>query len=267
MKRLSLGLFGIFAALAVASLSIYRIRPITVQQNTVKEATPEVLGKPSDSTTLSFVKIDYEPNQLTAAVSIPVSAENAIIRSNLEDTQTSVEILTQQSCELLVNAAFYTTENNHGGLFISNYEEIQSFRANQTYNGIFSINSLDTPRITPLVPTDAIRAAIQTGPILIENTREKTIAIANDKYARRMIAAVNGNNEIIFITLYNTSSVFMGPLLSDVPSLITYLNTELNLNIADAINLDGGSASVFTTSGFSLPEASPIGSYFCISDY
>lgn len=260
MRRLSIGLFGVFCTFSIIAFSVFRIKPI---ESVIVKPTPAVLGEPTSSLELRTVHIPHGDLPLTIQVSSVIRAEDITLHSNLNKTETSVEIMTQQSCDLLINGTFYTTENTHGGLFISEYEEVQPFQRNSTYNSIFSINDLDTPRITSLVPQDKLRIALQTGPLLWTNGKPTVLKMKTDKPARRMIAGVTGENKVVFITMYGTKSVFTGPYLEDVPALLSQINDELDLSLADATNLDGGTASVFTTQSFSLPEASSIGSYFC----
>ena len=126
-----------------------------------------------------------------------------------------------------------------------------------------SVNELGTPRITREVPEDPLVNAVQTGPVVFENGAVTKLSFVRDSASRRVIAAVSGENELIFMVFYTQDSAFSGPLLAELPEGVAKLNVEENLGIADAINLDGGSASAFAIPGFSLTEASPVGSFFC----
>jgi len=79
-----------------------------------------------------------------------------------------------------------------------------------------------------------------------------------------VISAVTGDNKLIFMVIYDPKSVFLGPELVDLPQIVSLVSAENDLNIADAINLDGGSASAFKSRDFSLSEISPVGSFFCL---
>jgi hypothetical protein len=79
-----------------------------------------------------------------------------------------------------------------------------------------------------------------------------------------MIAMVTGDNKVIFMSIYNESSKFMGPYLADLPQILEIAQDKIGFLIADAINLDGGSASAFYFRDFQLSEASPIGGFFCV---
>jgi uncharacterized protein YigE (DUF2233 family) len=164
----------------------------------------------------------------------------------------------------MVNGGFYDVDSSPLGLVTSDRSQIAPFRRNNLLNGILSINEFDTPRITRAVPADSLVHAVQTGPVLWENGSSVELQIQNDEPSRRVIGVVTGSNELLFFVFYNPKSVFLGPPLTELPDILKTLNDEFGLNIADAINLDGGSASIFITPDFSLSEISPVGSYWCI---
>ncbi|OGM75452.1 hypothetical protein A2382_04115 [Candidatus Woesebacteria bacterium RIFOXYB1_FULL_38_16] len=207
--------------------------------------------------------ITYNGSTFTLNIYKVSDLDNLYLYNNLTNSKTSTNLTQINNCKFLINAGFYSTKEEPIGLFITEGETLSIFNTNALLNGIFTINSLATPRISKALPTDDIRLALQTGPILIENTSLQTIKLNNDKKARRMILAITGSNELYFMAIYTRESVFNGPFLTDIPLIIEKLNSELNLSIADAINLDGGSASAFISDSIKLTELSPIGSYFC----
>ena len=79
-----------------------------------------------------------------------------------------------------------------------------------------------------------------------------------------MAAAKTMDNELLFLTVYSGDSVFDGPLLADLPLVIEKISDEEKLDIAEAINLDGGSASSFYQGETTISELTPVGSLFCI---
>jgi hypothetical protein len=90
------------------------------------------------------------------------------------------------------------------------------------------------------------------------------LAIKNDEPNRRIVAATTDNNQLIFMVFYRDSSQFQGPMLGLLPELISMFTRQTGIDIVDAINLDGGSASVFISNYDRLNELAHIGSYFCI---
>ena len=91
------------------------------------------------------------------------------------------------------------------------------------------------------------------------------LSILDDKPGRRVVVA-QAENKIYFIAFYNNNSVYLGPNLSDLPQLLKMFAQKRKTTILNALNLDGGAASAFHTDNFSLPELTPVGSFFCIKD-
>lgn len=223
--------------------------------------TPEVLGVPTASQIITY-NLNYDNQSYDASV---LAAKGVItLHSNLENRKPAYELVIEQTCSSLVNAGFYTKEQTHTALFISDYEEIQKEKSSLLFDSFLTINDFETARITRDVPKDRLRLALQSGPMLKENAETIELSIRNDKNARRMVAATDGNNIVYFIAFYKADSVFSGPLLSDLPYIIEELENVSELRFADALNLDGGTASAMYSGEFNLPEASYIGGYFCI---
>lgn len=179
------------------------------------------------------------------------------------------DIFAENACEYATNAGFYSRVTSDVaykpiGLFISDREKLSSFKSNYIFNGVFSLNLLDTPRITKEEPKDELVWAVQTGPLIKENNQYFSYSSETDKAARRMLATVTGDNEVIFLTIYNPNSFFDGPKLSQLAGLIEKFENQTEILFADIINLDGGSASAFYGVNTTLKEISPVGSLFCV---
>lgn len=191
---------------------------------------------------------------------------------NFDDKKTAKNLMDEYGCKVLINGGFYSSKDGQNfpiGLFISEGEVLSRYRDNKTHNGIFSINSIKTPMITREASYEGVFAAVQTGPVIIENNETLELSLVNDKYARRMVMGVTGANSLIFISVYEDGTSFSGPLLKDLPQIISKFDIDNDLNIADATNLDGGAASAFFVKSdnpseeVSISEVSPIGSFFC----
>lgn len=192
-----------------------------------------------------------------------VDTDELSLLANFDDKKTSRQVFQENHCGLLVNGGFYSKDSQPMGYFVSAGQTLNPYERNRLLNGVLSINELGTPRITREPPRDPLVNAVQTGPILIENGQILGVSEMNNKAARRMVAAVTGNNELLFLAIYSSESAFSGPLLSELPQVVAKFDESDELGIADAVNLDGGSASAFVTTNFSLSEASPVGSFFC----
>ncbi|OGM28889.1 hypothetical protein A2801_02925 [Candidatus Woesebacteria bacterium RIFCSPHIGHO2_01_FULL_41_10] len=199
----------------------------------------------------------------------PVENPNSLVLiSNLDEQVTLRNFVESSNCEFVINGGFYsTTFSPIGYLLIDGIEE-NPYKGNVLFNGVLSINGIDTPRITRSVPVDPLRLAIQTGPILYENGKSLEVVIENDKPARRSFALITGSNNLYLGIILDTDSSFSGPLLAKLPALLNIIASEHQIEIADAINLDGGTASgLFYTSedkGELVTELSTIGTFICV---
>jgi len=149
------------------------------------------------------------------------------------------------------------------GLLVIDHKQISLWRESDLFNGLFSVNDFDTPRITREVPADPLRIAIQSGPLLYENGAKVLIKSSRD-FSRRVVVAVTGENKPVFFVFYDETNFLEGPTLEELPDLIDRINQNYSLGIADALNLDGGTASLFFSNRINLNEVAKVGSVFCI---
>jgi hypothetical protein len=189
---------------------------------------------------------------------------NLSLYSNSSERLTSEEVKLKYNCSHIISAGFINESNDHIGLFKNHKGIVSNSVKNNTFNGYFSLDDQNIANISNQVPENS-KIAVQSGPLLFLDNRPLTLSLKNDKYSRRIVAAVNRQNEAIFIVFYSKNSPFNGPLLSELPSLIEDLENNTSINITDAINLDGGTHSVFKSGQLNLTEASIAGGYFCIN--
>ena len=78
------------------------------------------------------------------------------------------------------------------------------------------------------------------------------------------MVATTVTNAVLFFVLYDRENPYQGPLLSEVPFLLTQWQKQTTQEVRDAINLDGGSASAWYSEGFFLQELTAVGSFFCV---
>lgn len=185
------------------------------------------------------------------------------LNQNFEQKIAASELFTSNDCNLLINGGFYSKDNKPIGLFISERETLSGFQENQLFNGIFSINEFGIPKINS-VPEPDVLTALQAGPLLKENNQYLAVSLVRDEPARRSVAAVTGDNKLIFMIFLDNESAFLGPWLSDLPDVLGDFESKTGISIADAVNLDGGSASAFYTEDVGISEISPVGSFFCV---
>jgi len=192
--------------------------------------------------------------------------DNLVLIPNFQEKSTAKNLMADNKCKALASGGFYTKDRKPIGLFVYDGKKMKDRVENSFLNAVLSINDFGTPRIMRETPRDHLRTAIQTGPFLIENSFLLKNTIKNDEMKRRMIALVTGENKLVFLVIYSSDNVYTGPYLLDIPQSLDLLNKKYDLGIADAVNLDGGSASAFYSKDTGLSELSFIGSAFCLKN-
>ena len=254
-KLLAFLLFALIAGVALYFL-VFR-------KNEELVGDPEVLGLP-EVDNVEVLGLSQGESLYKVAYYRVGEREVGLFR-NFSARKSSTQLMTENDCEFLVNGAFYSNDFQPLGFFKDSDLQLRDFVKSTLMDGVVSLNDFDTPRITRLVPRDPLIWGLQSGPVVFENGSPAAISMKRDEYARRVLAGVTGSNELVFFILYNSESTYLGPLMGELPGLVTKLNEKTDLNLADVINLDGGSASAFIKKdGFSLNEVSPVGSFFCI---
>lgn len=209
--------------------------------------------------------IDLEEDGKTITVSwVIASPENVSLYPNFSEKLTSRDAKEKRGCSSLANAGFYTKERTPIGLFVFEGRTINPFSKNRLFNGVFSINNDGVAQITPFRPQGKITSAVQTGPVLLKEDKVQNLSGSLGDKERRVAAGITKNKEIIFATFFQKDSAYLGPTLKRLPGMILELEKKTGLDVTDAINLDGGTASAFLTPDISLGELTLIGGYFCI---
>jgi uncharacterized protein YigE (DUF2233 family) len=234
----------------------------------VQKSQTQVFDEPEAASVIIKREVNYQDQKLLYEIIKVENLGSLILIPNFEEKSKSQDTFFKNNCNLLVNSGFYTEDDAEKvfrplGLFISGGQKRSRWTANSLLDGVLSLNDFLTPRITRNEPSDNLTLAFQSGPILKENGKLVLLQIKNDKPERRMIAGVTGENKLYFLALYSESQNFAGPLLKDTPNILGLIETKEGLVFADALNLDGGTASAFITTEKSLIELTPVGSFLC----
>lgn len=193
------------------------------------------------------------------------SIDKLFLYPNFTEKDSARNLIEKNKCKNLVNGSYYTKDDKPLGLFISEGSLVREKVTNALIPGIFYVSSDNKEAdIAYDLTGKNVRFALQTGPILIEAGKVKNLLIKDDDFARRMVVALTRDQEIVFITVYDSDQLFSGPKLTDLPDILRQFSEKSGISLSKAANLDGGSASAFYTGTFFLEELSYIGSYFCI---
>ncbi|HEX6977292.1 MAG TPA: phosphodiester glycosidase family protein [Patescibacteria group bacterium] len=250
----------IFSIVVLAFLAVLFIALTIVNQTpSTQEQTNETSGIVTPANTLN---LNYNGKTLKA-VWIETVADKISLIPNFNEKETAFDVTDKYKCDELTNGGFYSLENAPIGLFVTDDKRVGEYQENLLFNGFFKISKTNIASISTDSQTQNTRIALQSGPILFQNNYPTSLKINSDKESRRIVVALS-NGKIFFIAFYDPKSVYQGPNLGDLPSLLSDFAKAKNIKIDDALNLDGGSASSFHTTGISLPELSPSGSFFCI---
>jgi uncharacterized protein YigE (DUF2233 family) len=195
---------------------------------------------------------------------IQTSIEKVSLFSNYTEKLSAIEARQTYNCSTLVNAGFYTTEDRPIGLFINQPSgKLREYRDSETFNSLFGKTPQNTFLFSDTYDSDLYEYAIQLGPKLITNGTVHRLTIRNDENARRVVLA-SANSSLYFLVYYDPSSVFLGPTLTELPQLVFDSAKSLHISFDQAVNLDGGSASVFLNDSARFTEITHAGSFFCV---
>ena len=190
------------------------------------------------------------------------NSENLKLFLNLPQAESSIDIIKKNNCIFLTNGGFYDKNNQPIGWFVLDGKELSKEITSRLFNGFLQLSNKKV-FITTL-PLPNVDFGLQSGPLLIQDQKTLGLKIINDEGRRRIIAAITTQNHLIFIAIISKESEFNGPLLAETPQVLEKIGQKINQEFESAINLDGGSASVFFTPETFIEEFSPIGSYFCL---
>lgn len=223
----------------------------------------EILKK--DKIKILQTKIDGR--ELKVAIYKVEKDKRVILGDNLEELKNAEDIKKEKGCDLLTSAGFYLQEKTHAGLFIQDDVVKEKYRPNIVFNGFFyqrgeEIKIDDSP--PKKEEGKKIYFAIQTGPLIKKDEKEYQLKIREDKKSRRILAMMDKENNLYLVTIFDPLSYFSGPYLSEISKMEQEIEEQLQIEIKDIINLDGGSHSAFIKDNFNLVEAAKIGSFFCI---
>lgn len=203
-----------------------------------------------DSVNVAYVVID-EP-------------QNLELIANFKENLFSVRIEKEYHCRFLTNGGFYTEDKKPTGLFITNDIVYREKVSSNFLNGFFSVDKNNQAIISVLFSLAPVKFSLQSGPLLFSEGLPAGLKIKDDFSARRVAVGTTTDDKLIFMVFYNQESQYDGPKLSALPQIIAEINSKVGLNLKNALNLDGGSASLFMAKNTRLSELSQVGSFLCL---
>lgn len=188
----------------------------------------------------------------------PITPHTLTLIPNFSQKKTSSEIVDEHACAYGANGGYYTTAGKPLGLFVTAGVQLSAPTTSTAANAFLVKYPDDTLAITQTPPpADAVSFALQAGPYLIPGV---TPRITNDEHARRVLIGQTKEGAWHFIVIMNSENAYDGPLLSEIPTLLTKGRTSYT----EVLNLDGGTASAFyNVGGYRFGELTMVGSFFC----
>lgn len=253
-------LIGIVLVGIVAALFVLR-KPAPITTEPPLSPTPSL--SPSPSPPPESLDIDKGDRTYRIAWLLVRNPSAITLIPNFTEKRTARSLIDNKECTEVINGGFYTQDNQPTGLFVAEGKTIRGNIPNTLFHGYVVVDQDNTASIASSPPEQTPRLALQTGPILVGDGKAMTIAIQGDEYARRVVVGITHKRGVVFLAVYDPENPGSGPKLADTPGILFTVAARLQLK--DALNLDGGSASAFIRSDLSLEELTSVGSFFCIN--
>jgi exopolysaccharide biosynthesis protein len=179
--------------------------------------------------------------------------------------ETGLALIEREGCQVAINGGFYDKMKQPLGLLVSEGKVISKEVESALFNGYVWLTSEGSFGITDQLPEVEFRLALQSGPLLYIAGVESELTTVDDKASRRSLLAYLSNGELVLLTVYDPDSVFSGPYLNKLPGVLTTIAVQENMTIVDALNLDGGSTSLYRDREHFLNEYRTVKSLFCVT--
>lgn len=249
---------NLLALLLSLITSLFSLGTTDLKPTITPNPSPAIIPSP---TAKNVFYITYD-NREYSIYYTKLNGHTITLLPNFSQKAASQTLIKENNCQAAVNGGFYDKEEEPIGLFIANgkvYKE-EDEEDTSLLTGFFYLDDTGSPHIernSPLKSTNIIQA----GPLIINSTPFITKV---DETARRSVLAETDNGDFYALSIIEKGdNYFLGPTLADLPPLLFSIDTPFK--IIKALNLDGGSASVFYgDDGFSLSELSTVGSIICI---
>lgn len=258
----------IWLLIFLALLVVFANQKQKAEESVVEKITsnPSPTFKPNSyGLQRTTIELNYQDQPLTLLI-VPI-AKNASLTllPNFTAKESAINIVKRNNCNLAINGGFYQKNDTPLGLFITGKDTLGESTESNLVNAFFWQNQ--NGRFIGRIPPENFNGdfIFQSGP-LFNLPNQNPVNMLNDKPSRRSLVGKDHQNTIYFITMYNPQSLFAGPNLADIPSLLSKPEVQSNVRLTHILNLDGGSASFFYSKDgeITLSELVPIGSLLCV---
>lgn len=213
-------------------------------------------------TSASLESLDYKGEKLEISWFSVRDINKLKLIPNYRELKSSDFLFKQGDCAHGISGGFYDKSKNPLGLTIIDGTVRSQSRVSALFNGFLWTDGDGNFDIGDTVPDLKLKYALQSGPLLLLNNQILPLKIIDDTEERRMLAFETSMG-LFFATVYHPENDLSGPLLADLPTLLETFSKQKGLEIINALNLDGGTASSFYGNGKILTEITSIGSFWC----
>ncbi len=212
--------------------------------------------------TSSLVSLDYKAGKLEISWFNVRDINKLKLIPNYQEQKSSDVLFRENNCVFGASGGFYDKSNNPLGLTVIDGKAQSQSRTSALFNGFLWTDSEGNFGIGDTLPLLKLKYALQSGPLLILNKQILALKIIDDTEDRRMLA-FETNRGLFFASVFHPDNDLSGPLLADLPTLLETFAKQKGIEIINALNLDGGTASSFYGNGKILTEITSIGSFWC----
>lgn len=182
---------------------------------------------------------------------------------NLDSKRTSADIITAHECTFLSSGGFYGKNGRPIGALTIAGVSLSPHISNQLFNGQLVASPSGGLAIVDQGDTGNWDTVIQTGPILFRFGQARSLGVNNDEPERRIMVITSDDGTARIMIIVSPDSLYSGPTLKSLPAIINTIAGRESFTVTDAINLDGGTASVFKNGQNYIKEMKTVGTFLC----
>lgn len=195
-----------------------------------------------------------------------ISGYDAKMIENFEEKLSTLEVNTDNSCDVITNAGFFNNERNPIGLITIEGETRSLYESNTIFNAFICYMGADNWLINTSNKDQLLcKFIFQSGPLLVYQFEDQDLS-SNTSDGRRLVFILDEKDTLYILMAYDSNDYFNGPDFSTMLKILSYLEGSQGIKIKNAINLDGGTASSYIDNNYEINELIPPGAFLCFND-
>jgi hypothetical protein len=222
---------------------------------------------PTSAVHPNTIVIPYADQTIVVLIKPVRSADTLSLIPNFEEKRSAATLIVENNCTSGVNGGFYTQDHHPLGLFEIEGERFGDAIDSNLVTGFFWRETDGRYSIDFSRPKDTVEYILQSGPLFLL-PMTNPVSMVEDEAARRSFIGQDENAVIYIGVMFDEKNHFSGPLLGDVPVLLSNPSVRKLVSFTNVLNLDGGSASFFYGGDQEslVSELQSVGSLFCLRE-